>query len=135
MKKKNVLKAIPKLDNIDTSLYTADYILCKALDIGENILRCGGEPHRIEDTVNRICTAYGAVHTDVFALPSLVIAGIRMDDGTTVSQVRRVYNTANNMYRLDMINDISRKVCSGEVSLDFVILMPIILAAPPTISQ
>lgn len=118
MKKKNILKAIPKLDNIDTSLYTADYILCKALDIGENILRCGGEPHRIEDTVNRICTAYGAVHTDVFALPSLVIAGIRMDDGTTVSQVRRVYNTANNMYRLDMINDISRKVCSGEVSLE-----------------
>ena len=77
-----------KLSNIDTNLYTAEYILSKALDIGENILRCGGEPHRIEDTVNRICTAYGAVHTDVFALPSLVMAGVRMADGTTSSQVR-----------------------------------------------
>lgn len=106
------------LENINTGLYTADYILCKALDIGENILRCGGEPHRIEDTVTRICSAYGAVNTDVFALPSLIIAGVRMSDGTTCSQVRRVYKTANNMYRLDMLNDISRKICSGEVTLD-----------------
>ena len=71
------------VDISNSSMYTADYILGKALDIGENILRCGGESHRIEDTVERICTAYGAVHTDVFALPSLVVAGIRLADGTT----------------------------------------------------
>lgn len=102
----------------DKTEYTADYILTKALDIGENILRCGGEPHRIEDTVNRICSAYGAVNTDVFALPSLIVASVRMEDGTTGSGVRRVYKTANNMYRLDMLNDISRKVCSGEIALN-----------------
>lgn len=105
-------------DDLNSTLYTADYILNKALDIGENILRCGGEPHRIEDTVERICSAYGASHTDVFALPSLIVAGIRMTDGSTSSQVRRVYKTANNMYRLDMLNDISRRVCSGEITLD-----------------
>ncbi len=106
------------LNNIDTAIYTAEYILCKALDIGESLLKCGGEPHRIEDTVTRICSSYGAVHTDVFALPSLVMAGVRMPDGTTSSQVRRVYKTANNMYRLDLINDLSRGVCSGNVSLE-----------------
>lgn len=105
-------------ENINTAIYPADYILSKALDIGENILRCGGEPHRIEDTVNRICSAFGAVNTDVFALPSLIVAGVRMADGTSCSQVRRVYKTANNMYRLDMLNDISRKICAGEKSLD-----------------
>ncbi len=99
-------------------MYTADYILSKALDIGENLLRCGGEPNRIEDTVTRICTAYGSVNTDVFALPSLVIAGVRMADGTTASQVRRVYKTANNMYRLDKINDLSRHICCGITRLE-----------------
>lgn len=108
---------IKRLECFDASLYTADYILSKALDIGENILRCGGEPHRIEDTITRICGAYGAVHTDVFALPSLVIAGIRMSDGTTSSQVRRIYKTSNNMYKLDAMNKLSRDVCSGEVPL------------------
>lgn len=110
-------KTLP-LKNIDTALYPADFILCKALDIGENILKCGGEPHRIEDTIERICTAYGAEHTDVFALPSLIIAGVRMADGKTFSQVRRVYKTANNMYRLELMNDISRKICEGKISLD-----------------
>jgi len=116
--KKKKVTTQPVLPNVDTALYTADYILCKALDIGENLLKCGGEPHRIEDTVTRICTAYGAVHTDVFALPSLVMAGVRMADGTTASQVRRVYKTANNMYRLDKINNLSRRICNGVTSLE-----------------
>lgn len=107
-----------KKNEINVAVYTADYILSKALDVGENILRCGGESHRIEDTVERICSAYGAVHTDVFALPSLVVAGIRMADGTTSSQVRRVYKTSNNMYKLDEMNRISREVCCGIISLE-----------------
>ncbi len=112
------ISGIKPLQNINTNLYTADYILGKALDIGENLLRCGGEPNRIEDTVTRICSAYGAVNTDVFALPSLVIASVRLQDGTTASQVRRVYRTSNNMYRLDLLNNLSRDVCSGSISLE-----------------
>ena len=118
-KEKKIENTVETTDiEISSSVYTADYILGKALDIGENILRCGGESHRIEDTIERICSAYGAVHTDVFALPSLVVAGIRMADGTTASQVRRVYKTSNNMYKLDEMNSISRDVCSGKISLE-----------------
>ncbi len=116
-KKKKEVVPTEKIE-INAAVYTADYILSKALDVGENILRCGGESHRIEDTVERICSAYGAVHTDVFALPSLVVAGIRMADGTTSSQVRRVYKTSNNMYKLDEMNRISRDVCCGKISLE-----------------
>lgn len=118
MNKKKAIDDKSPVSNIDTAIYTADYILCKALDIGENLLKCGGEPHRIEDTITRICSAYGSVNTDVFALPSLVIAGVRMADGTTASQVRRVYKTVNNMYRLDKFNNLSRNVCDGTVALE-----------------
>ncbi len=118
MKKKHKISEIPKLDISDKSLYTADYILGKALDIGENIIKCGGESYRIEDTVTRICSAYGAEHTDVFALPSLVIASIRMPGGETASQVRRIYKTANDMFQLDAMNKLSRDVCNGTVSLE-----------------
>lgn len=108
------------ISSSDTSLYTADYILGKALDIGEGLLKCGGEPNRIEDTVKRICSAYGAVHTDVFALPSLVMASVRMKDGSSADNMRRVYKTVNNMYRLDRINNLSRSICSGEISLEVI---------------
>jgi uncharacterized membrane protein YjjP (DUF1212 family) len=101
-----------------TNTYSADFILAKALDIGENILRCGGEPYRIEDTISRICLSYGAEFADIFALPTLIIANIRMADGTFSSQVRRVYQTNNNMYLLEKMNMISRAVCNKKISLD-----------------
>lgn len=97
--------------------FSADFVLSKALNIAEAILKSGGEPHRIEDTVERICLAYGAASADVFALPSLIIAGIRMPDGTHSTQMRRVLKNENNMFRLDLANDISRKVCSFEIPL------------------
>lgn len=106
------------MTEISTNIYTADYILAKALDIGENILRCGGEPYRIEDTITRICISYGAEYADIFALPSLIIANIRMKDGTFSSQVRRVYQTSNNMYLLEKMNTLSRDVCSKKIALE-----------------
>ncbi len=100
------------------NFYTADFVLAKALDIGESILRCGGEPYRIEDTITRICFAYGAEFADIFALPSLIIANVRMSDGTFSSQVRRVYQTSNDMFHLEKFNNISRDVCTRRVSLE-----------------
>lgn len=107
-----------KNEGISKTTYTADFILAKALDIGENILRCGGEPYRIEDTVTRICMAYGAEFADIFALPSLIIANIRMKDGTHSSQVRRVYQNSNNMYLLEKMNNLSRDICTKKISLE-----------------
>ena len=102
----------------NSDVFSADFVLSKALNIAEAILKCGGEPHRIEDTVERICIAYGAENADVFALPSLIVAGIRMPDGTHSTQMRRVLKNENNMFRLDLANDISRKVCSYEIPLE-----------------
>lgn len=101
-------------------VYSADYILCTALNIGEEILRCGGEPHRIEDTVTRICHHCGAQDVEVFALPSVIIASIHLPDGSHASQVRRLYQTQNNMFILEKINDLSRRVCSGDLKLSSV---------------
>ena len=43
-----------------------------ALEIGEHIQRSGGEISRVEDTIKRICKAYGAIHVDAFALTSII---------------------------------------------------------------
>lgn len=37
-----------------------------ALDMGETMLRCGAEILRVEDTITRICTAYGGGIVDVY---------------------------------------------------------------------
>ena len=96
----------------------SDYLLCLALDVGEGMLKCGAEIGRVENTIERICKAYGAVHVEVFSIISAIIAGVRMADGSYSSQIRRVYNSENNYYKLEIFNEISRKICKDTPPLD-----------------
>ena len=94
-----------------------DDILCAAMDVGEHILRNGGEVRRVEDTIERICRAFGAEHVEVFTITSLIIATLKMPNGERCQQMRRVFKTKNNMYMLEEMNAISRRLCAGELAL------------------
>ena len=59
-----------------------------AMEMGENMLRCGGEVSRAEDTVNRICMAYGAVTVDVTAILSVIVLTVDFGD-VSVNSSRR----------------------------------------------
>lgn len=96
----------------------ADRLLCLSLDIGEAILESGGEVHRVEDTIQHVCHAYGAVHVEVFAITSLIMASVRMGDNSYSSQIRRVYDSSNRLSRLESFNRISRLVCEKKPPLE-----------------
>jgi len=98
----------------------SDYLLCLALDVGEGMLKCGAEIGRVENTIERICKAYGAEHVEVFSIISAIIAGVRMPDGSYSSQIRRVYHSENNYYKLELFNDISRRICRETPPLETV---------------
>ena len=95
-----------------------DRLLCVVLDIGEHMLRSGGEVHRVEDSMERICHAYGVAHVEVFVITSLLIAAIRMPDGSYSSQMRRVYSVSKDLSKFEEFNGISRRICSEKPSLD-----------------
>lgn len=97
---------------------TADYLLCLALDIGEGMLKNGGEIGRVEDTIERICYAYGAAHVEVFTIISVINAALRMPDGTYSSQMRRVKSTGTDLSRLEGLNALSREICADKPPLD-----------------
>ena len=96
----------------------ADTILSLAMDIGEEILRCGGEINRVENTVVRVCRAYGAESAEVFAITSLIVAEIRMPDGTAVTHTRRVPYSYTHLARLEACNALSRMVCKNPLPAD-----------------
>lgn len=97
---------------------TADAVLCTALDVGEGILRCGGEIQRVEDTITRICRAYGAAHVEAFTITALIIASVRMQDGSYSNQTRRILRSGNDLHRLSLYNEISREICGGVIDLE-----------------
>lgn len=96
---------------------SADTILCSALDIGEHILKNGGEIHRVEDTIERICRSFGAEHVEVFTITSLIVASVRMPDGSYSHQMRRIYKISNNLYMVEAMNGISRRLCAGDIAI------------------
>jgi uncharacterized membrane protein YjjP (DUF1212 family) len=91
-------------------------ILAIALNVGAEILRAGGEIHRVEDTVTRICRAYGAEAVDVFAITSLITAEVRMPNGSFATRNRRVPVTYNHLARLEALNALSRTICKSPIS-------------------
>jgi len=95
----------------------ADDLLRLALDVGEGMLKNGGEISRVEDTVERICRAYGAEHVEVFTIISVINASVRMKDGSYSSQMRRVKSTGMNLTVLEELNALSREVCHDTPSL------------------
>lgn len=96
----------------------AGTVLAIALDVGAETLRVGGEIHRVEDTVTRICRAYGAEAVEVFAITSLITAEVRMPDGSYATRNRRVPITYNHLARLEALNALSRTICKQPISVE-----------------
>ena len=98
----------------------ADNILRIALDIGEGLLKSGAEVRRVETTIEKICKAYGAAHAEVFSINCLIVAAIRMSDGSYSSQNRRITNISNHLLCLERYNALSRRICVETPDFDVV---------------
>lgn len=95
----------------------ADIVLCTALDIGEHLLKNGAEVSRVEDTIERICFVYGAAHVESFAITTLIVASVRLKNGEFSEQMRHVKSSAMNLYRVEMLNNISRQICQDHIPI------------------
>lgn len=80
-------------------------IFSLSLDIGQEIIRTGGEISRAEDTVIRINKAYGN-SCQVFALPSIIIA----QSGENI-QIRKIKREDTDLAELSRLNALSRRLC------------------------
>ncbi len=85
-------------------------IFTQILDLGEIMLRSGGEVYRVEDTITRLVKAYGASESHVFCIPSNIIATITIN-GNEITHSRRVMNVETNLELLDRMNDLARRIC------------------------
>ena len=91
----------------------AERQLTLALDIGERMLRCGAEIGRVEDTLRRICLAFGAERVDVFTITSGIVVTAMGRDFGAVTQTRRIRASRTDFTRLDRLNALSRAICEG----------------------
>lgn len=93
-------------------------LLSCAMDIGEQMLVSGAEVHRVEESIERMCYAFGAKRIDVFIITSSMVASIYTADGHCHTQTRRITSSASNFEKIHQLNALSRKICSQSMTAE-----------------
>lgn len=89
-------------------------LLTSILNLGEQMLLCGAEISRVEDTIKRLCYKYGCKKVDIFAITSVIFLTLTDEDDNFRSASRRVQKYNTNLDKLHKYNALSRKICSEE---------------------
>lgn len=95
-----------------------DRILQGILDIGEEMVVCGAEVNRVEDSIYRMCESYGGDRINVFIITSNIQVTMEAPDGRILTHIRRIVRYDANFDRLDYLNDLSRYVCANKPEPD-----------------
>lgn len=94
-------------------------LLACLLDMGALLLDCGAEISRVEDTLRRLGHAYGALHTDVFVIPSIISISVTFPDREVLTETCRIRsNGSTDYHRLEQLNALSRVCCREPWELD-----------------
>lgn len=92
-------------------------ILTLAVEIGDVLLRNGGEIYRVEDTILHILDAYGLAEYDVYVLSNGIFASANEQKEDACSIVRHVPLGDVHLGRIAAVNQLSREISAGTCSV------------------
>ncbi len=92
-------------------------VLALSLNVGKGLLSCGASVSRVENAVERICSAYGVAEVNAWVVPSMIIASIVTPLGDTFTQMERVYIISNHLQKMERYNQLSRDICTQKIPL------------------
>ena len=87
-------------------------LLSVVLQVAEEMICCGAEISRTEESVKRMLASYGVRRTDVFATTSHVIITIEDPEGKSHTLSCRIVSTGTDMTKLDKLNTLIRHISS-----------------------
>lgn len=89
-------------------------LLQTILDIAEEMLVAGAEVNRVEDSIERMVSAYDCPWDRVNAFITTTNIQVTFEDpnGNIITQIRRVKRSDTNFDRLDYLNNLSRYICT-----------------------
>ncbi len=93
-----------------------DILLDLATDIGYCLAINGAETFRVEESINRILSAYG-VESEVFAIPNCITVSFKSQDNHTATRIRRVGHHGNDLNTVEQFSNLSRRICTEKPDL------------------
>lgn len=86
------------------------------LECAQRLTEYGAEIYRVEESIIRMCSAYGCIRVHAYATPSNIIVSGENAQGEVITQTRRVRKSGTDIEKLHALNDLVRRVCSGEIT-------------------
>ncbi|MDQ0200556.1 threonine/serine exporter family protein [Neobacillus ginsengisoli] len=83
---------------------------------GKIMLQSGGETYRVEDTMMRIAASFGIENTHSYVTPTGIIFSAEGSEETKTKLIR-ISERSTDLKKVAMVNSISRRISSGEVTL------------------
>lgn len=81
-----------------------------AISLGYHLQMCGAEIYRVEESVNRLLSAYG-VPGDVFAIPNCLIVTVCPDHGQPMTRMRRIGYHGTDINAIEQFYGLGRQLC------------------------
>lgn len=88
-----------------------------ATQAGMILLESGAETYRVEDTMTRICKAYGAEVVDAYATPTMILISFSIH-GELVHNVKRTSIKSVDLTKIDRVNALSRRIVEDALPLE-----------------
>ena len=88
-------------------------LLSCIMRIARLMVESGAEIYRVEESLRRVCEAYGVERVDVYATTSQVMVTVEMPDYEILTNSIRIQRIANHMERVDRLNDLVRYMAAN----------------------
>lgn len=95
-------------------------LLHRVMEIAQQMTEVGAEISRVEESITRICRAYGAARVDVYATTSNIIVSVEDERGAVITQTRRIDRTGINMEKLHQYNALVRWMTAATPDTDVI---------------
>lgn len=93
-------------------------LLSSVMDLAEQMIINGAEIYRVEDSINRIFSAFGAKKADAFIVSPSIVVSVKDSDGKVYTQTRRINGSVINLEKLHNLNSLSRRICDEKLSFE-----------------
>ncbi len=111
MQQENIIdKAVSSISAKDRAL-----LLQIALYAGELLVKNGAEMYRVEETVLKICESRGVCDITPLVMPNILL--LSEESGLSNVYSKSIKKRSNNINKIALVNDFSRKFVSGEIPL------------------
>ncbi len=88
------------------------------MEIAREMTKVGAEISRIEESVTRMCNAYGIENCEVYAITSQLVVSVKTKDGEFLTLHKRIGATGTDVERLDKLNSLVRHVSNTSPSIE-----------------